>query len=104
MLRSHLIRERNTSVVCRAKELWRTAADPLLRCDVSGFSFSEAYGEHGDGYIEAHHIKPIGTLKAGSKTRVDDLAKVCANCHRMLHVDNQCLSIEEVRAKFQTTV
>ena len=95
-LRTHLIRERNSSVVRRAKEVW-LADDPLLRCDVCGFSFVEEYGEHGRGYVEAHHIKPISTLKAGSRTKPSDLAKVCANCHRMIHVNNQCLSLEEVR-------
>jgi hypothetical protein len=99
-LRSHLIRERNYSVVKKAKELWR-ATDPLLHCDVCGFSFVEAYGEHGKGYIEAHHKKPVATLKAGSKTRVSDLAKVCANCHRMIHVGNQCLELEELRIKLE---
>ncbi len=96
-LRAHLIRERSTSVVRKAKEMWK-ASDPLLRCDVCGFSFVEAYGEHGEGYIEAHHTKPIHTLKAGSRTKPSDLAKVCANCHRMIHVGNQCLEIAEVRS------
>ena len=99
-LRSHLIRERSNSVVRKAKELWR-ATDPLLHCDVCGFSFVEAYGKSGEGYIEAHHTKPIATLKAGSKTRVSDLAKVCANCHRMIHVGNECLELEEVRTKLR---
>ena len=99
-LRAHLIRERSTSIVRKAKELWR-ANDPLLHCDVCGFSFVEAYGEHGEGYIEAHHTKPIATLKAGSKTKVSDLAKVCANCHRMIHVDNQCLELEELRVRLR---
>jgi len=102
VLRSHLIRERNTGVVRIAKELWRKA-DPLMRCEVCGFSFVEAYAEHGDGYIEAHHTKPLSALKAGTKTRVADLAKVCANCHRMLHVDNRCLSIEDLRSKLRAT-
>lgn len=97
-LRLHLIRERNLTVVRKAKELWR-ATDPLLRCDVCQFSFIEAYGDLGEGYIEAHHTKPIGSLRAGAKTRVSDLAKVCANCHRMLHVDARCLELDELRAK-----
>lgn len=101
-LRSHLIRERNFAVVKKAKELWR-ATDPLLHCDVCGFSFVEAYGEHGEGYIEAHHTKPIATLKAGSKTRVSDLAKVCANCHRMIHVGNECREISEIMEMLNAT-
>jgi len=97
-LRAHLIRERSASVVRKAKELWR-ASDPLLRCDVCGFSFVDTYGED---YIEAHHTKPIHSLKAGSRTKPSDLAKVCANCHRMIHAGNQCLELEEVRSKMKT--
>lgn len=96
-LRSHWIRERNTSVVKRAKERWRNA-DPNMCCDACGFSFARAYGDHGSGFIEAHHTIPVAKLTLGAKTRVADLAKVCANCHRMLHVNNQCLSIDELKA------
>lgn len=99
-LRSHLIRERNTTVVKKAKELW-LQADALLRCDVCEFTFVEKYGEFGEGYIEAHHKKPLHALKAGSKTRVEDLAKVCANCHRMLHVGNQCVEIDDLKGKLR---
>ncbi|MDB4460805.1 HNH endonuclease, partial [bacterium] len=93
-LRSHLIRERSTSVVNRAKAMWQEE-DPMLKCDICGFSFVEVYGEF---YIEAHHTKPINLLKAGSRTKPSDLAKVCANCHRMIHLGNQCRELSEVRS------
>ncbi|EOW9267990.1 HNH endonuclease [Vibrio cholerae] len=37
--------------------------------------------------MEAHHIIPLSELCSvdGSKTRLEDLAIVCSNCHRMLH-------------------
>jgi hypothetical protein len=98
VLRSHRIRERNNSVVRKAKDLWQVT-DPQLHCDVCGFSFMEAYGELGEGFIEAHHIKPVKALKAGARTRVSDLAKVCANCHQMIHKGNECLGIEELRGR-----
>jgi hypothetical protein len=96
VLRAHLIRERNALLVKKAKDAWR-ASDPLLRCEVCQFSFLEAYG---DEYVEAHHTKPLATLKAGAKTRIDDLARVCANCHRMLHLSG-CISIEELRERLR---
>jgi hypothetical protein len=36
--------------------------------------------------IAAHHIRPLGLLvtETGVVTRTEDLAAVCANCHRML--------------------
>jgi hypothetical protein len=92
--RLHLVRERNSTVVNAAKAMWRSK-DPLLACDVCGFSFLERYGEIGHGFIEAHHITPLGELRAGTVTKIEDLAKVCANCHRMLHAGNK--SIEQLR-------
>jgi predicted HNH restriction endonuclease len=83
-----------------AKELWRIT-DPLLRCDVCDFSFTEKYGELGQNYIEAHHTTPVSKLRAGERTKVKDLAKVCANCHRMLHIGTDCLSIAELRERLK---
>ncbi|MGA2259073.1 MAG: HNH endonuclease [Thermoguttaceae bacterium] len=96
VLRPHLIRERNSIVMDRAKSLW-FEADPLLRCDICGFSFVEAYGELGKQFIEAHHKQPLDSIKAGARTKIEDLAKVCANCHRMLHVGQVSRQIEELR-------
>ena len=97
VLRPHLVRERNSSLIDRAKALW-SAADPLLRCDICRFSFLEAYGELGRQFIEAPHKQPLQSIKAGAKAKIEDLAKVCANCHRMLHVGQVSRPIEELRA------
>jgi 5-methylcytosine-specific restriction protein A len=51
-------------------------------------SFPERYGEIGDGFIEAHHLKPISTLEEGISVDYDvatDFAVLCSNCHRMIH-------------------
>jgi len=48
--------------------------------------FATVYGKAlGGAFAEAHHKKPLGTLNAKVKTRLEDLITVCANCHRMLH-------------------
>lgn len=95
--RLHLVRERSASVVQEAKRRWK-ADDPLLRCDVCGFSFLECYGDLGSGYIEAHHKVPLSSLKAGERTKPSDLAKVCANCHRMIHAKGDCRDLDELRS------
>ncbi len=82
--RLHLIRERSQAVVSKAKKLG-LERDSLLRCQVCDFSFVETYGELGRRFIEAHHTQPIATLKSGSRTKVEDIALVCPNCHEMLH-------------------
>jgi hypothetical protein len=96
-LREHLLRERSPAVVQKAKELGRLR-DPELHCHVCGFSFLEAYGERGEGFIQAHHTIPLSELSPGTQTRAKDLALVCANCHCMLHRGEQSLSVDELKA------
>ncbi|MDZ4779604.1 MAG: winged helix-turn-helix domain-containing protein [Planctomycetia bacterium] len=57
-----------------------------VNCMACGFSFSVAYGQLGEGYIEVHHLNPISQLE--SPRQVDaatDLVVLCANCHSMAH-------------------
>lgn len=56
-------------------------------CQVCDTNFAERYGEIGKDYIEAHHLKPLASLK-GTKVAMNpakDFAVLCANCHRMIH-------------------
>jgi 5-methylcytosine-specific restriction protein A len=48
--------------------------------------------------IECQHTKPVHTLRAGQRTKLDDLALVCSNCHRMIHRRKQRLTMDELRA------
>src|SRR5262249_5641497 len=51
-------------------------------------SFPERYGAIGEGFIEAHHLKPISTLEEGVTVHYDivaDFAVLCCNRHRMIH-------------------
>ncbi|TDW18579.1 HNH endonuclease [Kribbella kalugense] len=79
----HLRRERSPEL--RRRKLAQVQAEGLaVACEVCGFDFAVAYGERGRGYIEVHHVLPLhvsGTIK----TRLQDLALLCANCHRMAH-------------------
>lgn len=95
-LRTHLRRERSKSLIQRFKNQLKTAS-----CSVCDFDFGETYGELGRGFIEAHHIVPVAKLEPGAKTRLKDLAAVCANCHRMLHRSGY-LSIEDLRSRLST--
>lgn len=99
VLRQHLVIERNRGLVSDAKRRWRSQ-DPLLRCEVCRMSFRERYGERGDQFIEAHHRAPLSSLTKESTSYVNDLAPVCANCHRMLHATGGC-SIEHLRQVIQ---
>jgi 5-methylcytosine-specific restriction protein A len=84
LYRLHLQHERSPALAAKRKQQ-ALKMFGCLCCEVCGFDFQKTYGVRGHGYIECHHIKPLYALRPGSKTRLEDLALVCANCHRMLH-------------------
>ena len=92
----HKVRERDQALV-RKKKSQVLEKTGQLSCEVCSFDFGECYGEVGHGFAECHHIMPISTLRPGEKTKLKDLAIVCANCHRMIHRGNHWLSIDELR-------
>lgn len=83
LVRRALVRERDPKL--RARKISSVLQRGLpLRCEVCDFDFADTYGELGAGYIEVHHVTPLH-VSGPQKTRLDDLACVCANCHRMCH-------------------
>jgi len=74
--------ERNRTAAKNAKKFHG------VTCQACDLNFSNRYGSIGDGFIEAHHLKPIATLEEGVPIKYDvasDFAVLCANCHRMIH-------------------
>lgn len=59
--------------------------------------FEEKYGKIGEKYIIAHHLKIIGGRQRSSKTKLEDISLVCANCHNMLHKKNPPYAISELK-------
>lgn len=76
---SHVQRERSRLLAteCKIRDNYK--------CQVCGHRFEDVYGELGMEFAEAHHRVPLNQLRENIKTSVEDLATVCANCHRMLH-------------------
>ena len=66
-------------------------------CEVCGFRFSDRYGRIGHNYIVAHHLVPLGSRKRVSKTTLDDIALLCANCHAMVHTARTPLTLTQLR-------
>ena len=95
LTRLHKSKERNRALVKKkkAKVLKETGK---LACEACSFDFAEVYGTHGEGFIECHHTQPLYTLDAGSKTKLSELALLCANCHRMVHAKRPWLSVEQL--------
>ncbi|MFJ4034334.1 HNH endonuclease [Streptomyces griseoluteus] len=83
LMRRHRSRERNKAL--RKKKITAVLRQGgRLACEACGFDFQEVYGDRGDGYIECHHVVPLHEAGEG-RTRLGDLALICANCHRMIH-------------------
>lgn len=95
--RIHRYRERDSKIVKKKKQtVLRTRGK--LECECCGFNFQEKYGHRGAGYIECHHISGLAEAAEKRKTRLDDLALVCANCHRMIHARKEWLSLDALRS------
>ncbi len=92
----HKRHERSRKVVELAKQK-AFAKNSNLPCEVCSFSFVERYGEAGARIIEAHHKTPLSQLTGEVKTRVEDIALLCSNCHRMIHAGPRTLSVDELR-------
>lgn len=97
LTRQHLHRERNrAAVVAKIDQVWRR--DGRLACEACGFDFLDFYGELGRGLAECHQVVPLAEAVFSRKTRLADLAIVCANCHRMLHRSRPVLTVDNLKS------
>lgn len=94
--RIHLHRERNSRVVNIAKENFKRTHGRLF-CQVCNFDFEAVYGEHGRDYIEGHHTIAVSEMPPDHKTKPEEIAMVCSNCHKMLHRTRPWLSIDRLK-------
>jgi hypothetical protein len=89
----HLQRERNRTIVRQKK---RSASS--LDCEICGFSFAGAYGDAARDFCEVHHLVPLSDVEPTTATRLADLAVLCANCHRVIHLRNPPYTLHEVQS------
>ena len=96
LTRLHAIRERNrAAVAAKIDQAWRRHG--RIGCEVCGFDFLGFYGELGRGFSECHHVVPLAEAAFSRRTRLSDLAIVCANCHRVLHRARPVLTVDALR-------
>ena len=102
LYRVHRYRERNRKIIENKKNeaLKRFGC---LKCEGCGFDFKENYEDHGSGFIECHHTKPVSKMKVGERTKLNDLSLLCSNCHRMVHTKKPWLSIDQLKNILITT-
>lgn len=97
-LRQHITRERNSQLIKKAKEKFKSEHGDKLYCEICKTDFSQVYGELGKDFIEAHHIKPVSEMQDGDETSINDIVMICSNCHSMVHRRKPWLTREELKS------
>ena len=95
LFRVHRARERDPSLAARKKAEVRRR-DGRLACEVCRLEPTELYGDRGAPVLECHHRLALAE-GVERRTRLADLALVCANCHRALHASRPWPSPEALR-------
>lgn len=97
LVRLHRYKERDRHFSRRVRERYKAQGDGLLTCQACGATPSAKYGDAGDRAMEAHHKVPIEELQPDSEVRIEDMAMLCANCHRVVHSRKPCFTVEELQ-------
>jgi len=98
LTRLHAYKERDRGFSAKVRKFYKQKNGGKLHCVACGLQPELLYDDRGERCIEAHHTIPIEELQPDSVTRVDDMAMVCASCHRIIHSRKPCLTIVEVQA------
>lgn len=78
----HRRRERNRKL--RKALLQNRRELGVLACDSCGITNTNTSKSLEDAIFEAHHLRPLSEV-GKTKTRLPDVALLCANCHRSIH-------------------
>lgn len=95
-LKAHYRRER--SAWLKREKLKAIAAETggIISCELCGTKGADTYPKKlGERIFEVHHRKPLASAVTPIRTTLDDLAILCANCHRAVH------SSDEVDSNFK---
>lgn len=85
-----VVNRRKRSRALRDAAIAHFTKDGKIACAACAFDFRTAYGDHGQGYIEIHHRKPLSMYEGEDLTMsiaraLENVAPLCSNCHRMVH-------------------
>ena len=94
--RKHKARERNSLVVTIAKQNFKKKYGKLY-CQICKFDFESTYGQIGKDFIEGHHTIAVSDMKQDHKTKPEDIAILCSNCHRMVHKKRPWLTMTQLK-------
>jgi 5-methylcytosine-specific restriction protein A len=95
---THRRRERDPKL--RRRLLAQRRKRGPLKCDMCGMTASVNVAGLEDAMFEAHHVLPLAS-SLERKTKLADMALLCANCHRMIHraisIEKRWLTVSEAR-------
>jgi predicted HNH restriction endonuclease len=97
LTRIHYYKERDRAFTAKTKKFYKSKNNGKLICESCGLDPVKMYGSEGERCIEGHHKIPIEELQPDSVTSIDDMAMVCASCHRIIHSRKPCLTIQEIK-------
>ena len=92
---THLMAERSKSVVKTLKD------SNNWICEICNVDFNNKYGVP---YIEAHHKIPISTYNSKHIIKHQDLALLCPNCHKAVHLYMKLKNLEYIDIKNMLSV
>jgi len=98
--RVQAFKQRNIKLIHEAKQRHLEQQGDLA-CEVCGMNFEAQYGEIGQGYIEAHHRKPMAEMQGETLSEVEDIILLCSNCHRMIHRQTPPFTVEELKSRVE---
>lgn len=92
---SHLRRERDRALVIAKKERVLREKGRLC-CEACNLDFLAVYGPGGERCCEVHHVNPLADADGAVVTRMEDLALLCSNCHRIVHSTRPIATVTEL--------
>lgn len=95
----HFRRERGQRIVT-AKRAAARNQHGHLECEACGFAAQLLYAGFDGDVAEVHHRQALADSSQPVETKLDDLAILCANCHRAIHQTRPLMSVEMFREHF----
>ena len=92
---SHLRRERDRALVIAKKERVLREKGRLC-CEACHLDILAVYGPGGERCCEVHHVNPLADADGAVVTRMEDLALLCSNCHRIVHSTRPIATVTEL--------
>jgi len=96
----HRRRERDPKL--RLRLLEQRVAGSKLSCDCCGDAPKSIRDDLLTAGFEAHHVRPLAQAAGTVKTKVTDLALLCAICHRLIHrliqSERRWVAVSELKA------